>query len=46
MNPFVESVASAAQLVAGGDPQLFHIVGLSLGVSALACVIATAMGLF
>src|SRR5205814_5899548 len=31
---------------AGGDPQLFHIVGLSLGVSALACVIATAMGLF
>ena len=46
MNPFVESVASAAQLVAGGDPQLFHIVGLSLSVSALACVIATAMGLF
>lgn len=45
MNPFLESLVSAAQLVAGGDPQLLHIVGLSLAVSASACVIATAFGL-
>jgi len=45
MNPFVESLASAAHLVTGADPQLLHIVGLSLGVSGLACVIATALGL-
>jgi tungstate transport system permease protein len=45
MNPFIESAVSAAHLVAGGDPQLLHIVGLSLGVSAAACVIATAVGL-
>ncbi|HEY0857959.1 MAG TPA: ABC transporter permease [Albitalea sp.] len=45
MNPFLESIVSAAQLVAGGDPQLLHIVGLSLTVSASACVIATAFGL-
>src|SRR5437667_182118 len=29
MNPFVESAVQAAQLVAGGDPQLLRIVGLS-----------------
>lgn len=45
MNPFLDSAARAVQLVAGGDPQLVHIVGLSLGVSGLACVIATALGL-
>ncbi|HEY2929744.1 ABC transporter permease [Piscinibacter sp.] len=45
MNPFLESASSAARLVASGDPKLFDIVGLSLGVSALACVIATAAGL-
>src|SRR2546427_12722729 len=45
MNPFLESAASAARLVMSGDPKLFDIVGLSLGVSALACVIATAAGL-
>ncbi|CAG1017087.1 Tungstate uptake system permease protein TupB [Burkholderiaceae bacterium] len=45
MNPFLESIVSAAQLVAGGDPQLLRIVGLSLTVSASACVIATAFGL-
>jgi tungstate transport system permease protein len=45
MNPFVESARSAFHLVAGGDPQLLHIVGLSLGVSASACLIATAIGL-
>ncbi|HJV59394.1 MAG TPA: ABC transporter permease [Albitalea sp.] len=45
MNPFAESVASAAQLVASGDPELLHIVGLSLTVSGGASVIATALGL-
>ena len=45
MNPFLDSAARAAQLVASGDPQLLHIVGLSLSVSALACMIATAFGL-
>jgi tungstate transport system permease protein len=45
MNPFVQSVASAAHLVASGDPELLHIVGLSLAVSASACVIGTALGL-
>jgi len=45
MNPFVESAQSAFQLVASGDPNLLHIVGLSLSVSALACLIATTVGL-
>jgi len=45
MNPFLESILAAARMVADGDAQLFSIVGLSLRVSALACVIATALGL-
>jgi len=45
MNPFLESIASAAHLVAGADPKLFAIVGLSLAVSALACLIASLVGL-
>jgi tungstate transport system permease protein len=45
MNPFLESALSAGRMVAAGDPQLLHIVGLSLRVSALACVIAAASGL-
>lgn len=45
MNPFVESVARAGQLVASGDAQLVHIVGLSLAVSASACVIGSVLGL-
>jgi tungstate transport system permease protein len=45
MNPFLDSAVRAVQLVADGDPQLVHIVGLSLSVSGLACAIATAMGL-
>ncbi|HUG25108.1 ABC transporter permease [Piscinibacter sp.] len=45
MNPFIESAQSAFQLVASGDPKLLHIVGLSLSVSALACLIATTVGL-
>jgi len=45
MNDFAESVVRAMQLVAGGDPQIVRIVGLSLAVSATACLIATALGL-
>ena len=45
MNSFVDSVGVAGQLIAGGDPALLHIVGLSLAVSASACLIATAIGL-
>jgi len=45
MNPFLDSAAQAVQLVANRDPQLLHIVGLSMSVSALACVIATVLGL-
>jgi tungstate transport system permease protein len=46
MNDFAQSAVRAVQLVAGGDPELIHIVALSLGVSATACAIATALGLF
>jgi len=45
MNPFLDSATQAAELVASGDPQLLHIVGLSLAVSGIACVIATTLGL-
>ena len=45
MNPFLDSAAQAVQLVANRDPQLLRIVGLSMSVSALACVIATVIGL-
>ena len=45
MNPFLDSAATAARLIAGGDPRLLKIVALSLGVSALACVIASAAGM-
>jgi tungstate transport system permease protein len=45
MNPFLESIVSAAQLVVGGDPKLLAIVGLSLAVSGLACVIGSVLGL-
>jgi tungstate transport system permease protein len=45
MNPFLESIVNAVRLVAGGDPELLHIVGLSMAVSASACVIATASGM-
>jgi tungstate transport system permease protein len=45
MNPFLDSAATAVRLVAERDPQLLHIVGLSLSVSGIACVVATALGL-
>jgi len=46
MNEFAESAVRAFQLVASADPELLHIVGLSLAVSASACAIATVVGLF
>ena len=45
MNTFQESLARALQLVAGADPLLFSIVGRSLAVSGLACLIGCALGL-
>jgi tungstate transport system permease protein len=45
MSPFSDSVLQAAHLVASADPQVLRIVGLSLSVSAIACVIATTLGL-
>ncbi|HEX6706845.1 MAG TPA: ABC transporter permease [Albitalea sp.] len=45
MNPFLDSAAQAVRMVAEGDPQLLQIVGLSLSVSASACLIASALGL-
>jgi tungstate transport system permease protein len=44
-NPFLDSAAQAARMVAGADPQLLHIVGLSLTVSASACAIGSVLGL-
>jgi tungstate transport system permease protein len=46
MNTFQESLAQALQLVAGADAGLFAIVGRSLAVSSLACLIACTLGLF
>jgi tungstate transport system permease protein len=45
MSTFQESLARALQLVAGGDPALFAVVGRSLAVSGLACLFACAFGL-
>jgi tungstate transport system permease protein len=45
MSTFQESLARALQLVAGGDPALFAIVGRSLAVSGLACLFACVLGL-
>ena len=45
MNTFQDSLARALQLVAGADPMLLSIVGRSLAVSGLACVIACVLGL-
>jgi tungstate transport system permease protein len=45
MNTFQESLARALQLVAGADTALFAIVGRSLAVSGLACLIACLLGL-
>jgi tungstate transport system permease protein len=45
MTPFADSVRQAAHLVVSADPQLLHIVGLSLSVSGIACVVATTLGM-
>src|SRR5215831_9533478 len=45
MTPFADSVRQAAHLVVFADPQLLHIVGLSLSVSGIACVVATTLGM-
>jgi tungstate transport system permease protein len=45
MNTFQESIARATELVAGADPLLFSIVGRSLAVSGLACIIGCLLGL-
>ncbi len=45
MTAFFDSLLGILQLVSSGDPKLWRIVGLSLGVSAAACVIATTVGL-
>lgn len=45
MNTFRESLARALELVAGADPLLYSIVGRSLAVSGLACLVGCALGL-
>ncbi len=45
MNAFAESLATAWALIAGADAQLLQVVGLSLGVSGTACLLAAAVGL-
>ena len=45
MNTFQDSLLRAMQLVGGADPLLLSIVGRSLAVSGLACVIACVLGL-
>jgi tungstate transport system permease protein len=45
MTPFADSISEAAHLVASADPQMLHIVGLSLSVSGIACLVATTLGL-
>ena len=44
MNTFSDSVATALQLITGGDPMLVAIVARSLAVSGLACAIACGAG--
>jgi tungstate transport system permease protein len=46
MNNFSSSAATAFSLITSLDPALIAIVGRSLAVSALACAIACAFGLF
>jgi tungstate transport system permease protein len=45
MNTFQDSIARALQLIAGADPMLLSIVGRSLAVSGLACLVGCALGL-
>ncbi len=45
MQTVTESLRLAAQFISTADAQLLHIVGLSLQVSGLACVLGAAVGL-
>jgi tungstate transport system permease protein len=45
MNPFVESLHTALDLIAQAQPRLLEIVALSLGVSGTACLLAAGLGL-
>ena len=45
MNAFVESVRTALGLIVQADAQLLRVVGLSLGVSGTACLLAAGLGL-
>ncbi|MBX3601806.1 MAG: ABC transporter permease [Rubrivivax sp.] len=45
MNTFADSLAAAADLIAGADPALWSIVRLSLQVSGLACLFGALLGL-
>jgi tungstate transport system permease protein len=45
VNTFSDSARTALALIAGADPLLLSIVGRSLAVSALACLLACAAGL-
>ncbi|TNF62421.1 MAG: ABC transporter permease subunit [Burkholderiales bacterium] len=45
MNTFSESLATAVGLIGSADPALWSIVGRSLAVSAVACLIGCAIGL-
>jgi tungstate transport system permease protein len=45
MNTFSDSVRVALGLVLGGDATLWHIVGLSLAISATSCLLASGLGL-
>jgi tungstate transport system permease protein len=45
MNGFTDSLARAAELIAGADPALLSIVARSLAVSGAACIIGCVLGL-
>lgn len=45
MNTFVEGLIQALRLLAGRDPDLYEIIGLSLRVSGVALTISVALGL-
>jgi len=45
MHPFAESVHTAWVLIVTADAQLRQVVGLSLGVSGTACLLASGVGL-
>ena len=46
MNGFHDSVLRGLELIAGADATLLSIVGRSLAVSGLACLVGGALGLF